>query len=606
MTRRFGARVEGDGVRFSLWAPAAERVEVVIEGAAESRPVAMVPGGEGWFGAMVGGIGAGALYRFRIDGADLVPDPASRFQPRDVGGPSQVVDASGYAWKTDGWKGRPWAETVLYELHLGTFSRKGTYEGARARLGDLVDLGVSAIELMPLADFVGQRNWGYDGVLPFAPDSVYGTPEQLKALIDAAHGLGLMVFLDVVYNHFGPEGNWLGRYAPSFFTQAHQTPWGAAIDFERPEVRDFFVANALQWLEEYRFDGLRFDAVHAILDAEERHILGEIAVAVREALPADRHVHLVLENDANEARRLIGGTDVVAVRGRYDAQWNDDIHHAFHVVATGETGGYYADYAAQPLAHLGRCLAEGFAYQGESSAHRGGMARGEPTTALPPTAFVAFLQNHDQIGNRALGERLSTLAAPDRLRALRTILLLGPQIPMLFMGEEWSSSRPFLFFCDFHGDLAEAVREGRRREFAAFPQFSTPETRDRIPDPNAPETARACVLDWSERDQPTGAAVLAHHKHLLELRFAKIVPLLGRLRPGGGRCERIGEGGLAVRWGIDDGRDLLMLAQLAEAGSLPGAPPQADLIYRSDGGERAEAPLGPWSVLFALVPETSR
>ena len=426
-----------------------------------------------------------------------MPDPASRQQAEDVHGPSVVVDPRSYPWRTGNWRGRPWHEAVLYELHVGAFSASGDFDGVLHKLDWLERLGVTAIELMPIADFAGRRNWGYDGVLPFAPDRAYGASDSLKALIDAAHERGLMMFLDVVYNHFGPEGNYLGRYAPQFFTDRHQTPWGSAIDYTRPVVRDFFIHNALYWLEEFRFDGLRLDAVHAIADDSSTHILTELAHRVRGACGPDRHVHLVLENDANQVK-LLG-------RPHYDAQWNDDFHHASHVVLTREAEGYYVDYQRDPLQALGRALAEGFVFQGETSLHRDGAARGEPTRDLPLDAFVAFLQNHDQVGNRAFGERLAQLVRPELLKAAASILLLSPQVPLLFMGEEWASAKPFQFFCDFGGELAQAVRDGRRREFAKFPAFADPGVRDRIPDPNDVATFERSKLDWAEADRDSHA-----------------------------------------------------------------------------------------------------
>ena len=436
----------------------------------------------GWF-ELVTAAAAGSRYRYQLDNGLRIADPAARAQEDDVQGPSLVVDPHRYAWQNPAWAGRPWSQTVLYELHVGTFSDEGTFDGVRQKLSHLAGLGVTAIELMPLADFAGRRNWGYDGVLPFAPDRAYGEPDDLKRLIDEAHGLGLMVFLDVVYNHFGPDGNYLPLLAPEFFTEDIPTPWGAAINYALRPVRDFVIDNALYWLEEYRFDGLRLDAVHAIEDASEVHILTELAETVRWVIGRERYVHLVLENDANQARYLerdAGGHTL-----HYDAQWNDDFHHVAHALLTGERAGYYADYADRPVERLARALDRGFIYQGEPSAHRGGVPRGEPSGDLPPLAFVDFLQNHDQIGNRAFGERLTTLAEPARLKMMQALLLLAPQVPLLFMGEEWGAEEPFLFFCDFHDELADAVREGRRREFAHFPEFANAAARARIPDPNA-------------------------------------------------------------------------------------------------------------------------
>jgi len=512
----FGAEaVAGGGVRFRLWAPGAKSVDLALPGKSISMKA-----NDGWYEHVEPQAGPGTRYRYRIDGELLVPDPASRFQPEDVDGPSEVVDPQAYKWAAHAWTGRPWTEAVIYELHVGAFTPEGTYAAAAKKLKALVDLGVTAIELMPLADFAGKRNWGYDGVLPYAPDSVYGRPEELKALIDAAHGLGLMVLLDVVYNHFGPKGNYLPRYAPQFFTDRHQTPWGAAIDFSKDSVRKFFIHNVRYWLEEYRFDGLRFDAVHAIIDESPRHILDEICASV----PAGKH--LVLENDANQAR-FIGP-------GKYTAQWNDDSHHGYHVLATGESDGYYVAYADAPAKHLARCLAEGFAYQGEESPFSK-EPRGEPSAHLPPSCFVDFLQNHDQIGNRAFGERLTQLSEEKKLKALSAIQLLAPSPPLLFMGEEWGCTQPFLFFCDFEGELGEAVRKGRREEFSRFASF-----RNSIPDPLAESTFRQCVLDWTKRD----AGWLSHYKKLLQLRVRAIAPR----RFGPGSYRMLGERAFEVKW----------------------------------------------------------
>jgi maltooligosyltrehalose trehalohydrolase len=512
----FGAEVlAGGGVRFRLWAPGAKTVDVAIGN--RSLPMARK---DEWFEHTEPQAGPGTLYRYRIDGELLVPDPASRFQPQDVDGPSEVVDPHAYRWSDHAWTGRPWREAVVYELHVGTFTPAGTYAGAITRLEYLSELGVTAIELMPVADFPGRRGWGYDGVLPYAPDSAYGRPEELKALVDAAHAAGLMVLLDVVYNHFGPKGNYLPRYAPQFFTDKHQTPWGAAIDFSNDSVRKFFIHNVRYWLEEYRFDGLRFDAVHAIIDESPRHILDEIGAA------APPGKHLVLENDANQARFL--------GKGRYNAQWNDDSHHAYHVLATGESDGYYVSYVDAPAKHLARCLAEGFAYQGEVSPFSK-EARGEPSAHLSPSCFVDFLQNHDQIGNRAFGERITQLSDERRLKALTAVQLLAPSPPLLFMGEEWGCTQPFLFFCDFAGELGEAVRKGRREEFSRFASF-----KGSIPDPLAEGTFRLSTLDWNRRD----AGWLSHYKKLLQLRARAIA----RRDFGPGKYRMLGERAFEVKW----------------------------------------------------------
>jgi malto-oligosyltrehalose trehalohydrolase len=370
---------------------------------------------------------------------------------------------------------------------------------------------------MPLAAFPGRRGWGYDGVYWYAPAASYGRPDDLKALVDSCHAHDLGVILDVVYNHFGPEGNYLTAIAPDFFTDRHHTPWGAAIDYDGPNsrpVRDFAIHNALYWLEEFHFDGLRLDAVHAIADSRQPDIITEIADAVRRRI-AGREVHLILENDSNEARRLSrrGGRPV-----HYTAQWNDDLHHALHVLVTGQTSGYYADVAERPVAMLGRALATGFAFQGEPSRYRGGRPRGEPSAGLPATAFVAFLQNHDQVGNTPFGIRIVEQAPDPLVHAALAIVLLAPQIPLLFMGEEWASSRPFTFFCDLAPPLDEAVRQGRRRQLAHYAEFGDPPTQAEIPDPAAVTTFERSRLDWTERRRGKHAVWLERYRRLLAIR----------------------------------------------------------------------------------------
>lgn len=521
----------------------------------------------GWFEAEAD-CGAGARYRYRVRDDLSVPDPASRAQAGDVHDASIVCDPDAYRWRHPQWRGRPWHETVLLEVHPGAF---GGFAGIARQLPAWADMGITAIELMPVADFPGPRNWGYDGVLPYAPDAAYGTPDELKALVDTAHGLGIMMFLDVVYNHFGPDGNYLGAYAPDFFRDDQHTPWGQAIDFRQQAVRDFFTENALYWLSDFRFDGLRFDAVHAISDKEW---LAEMAQPVRAALP-DRHVHLVLENDDNLARLLERSP-----RRLFDAQWNDDIHHALHVLLTGEREGYYGGYIDHPAQKLARGLAEGFIYQGEAPLYPGGKPRGEPSGYLPPTAFVAFLQNHDQIGNRAFGERLTTLARPEALRAAMALLLLAPHIPLLFMGEEFGARQPFLYFTS-HPDaqLADAVREGRRQEFARFAAFADPATRERIPDPNAEQTFRDSI---PQADGAQAGQWRAWMKSVLAVRHAHIVPRLQDARAVG--AEAVGPAAVVARWRMGDGRVLAIALNLG-AEPLKLAPPsvEADVLMETEG-----------------------
>jgi maltooligosyltrehalose trehalohydrolase len=556
----FGAELAAQGqTRFRVWAPSCRRAEVVLDEGAH----AMRGEGGGWFSAEIAAP-AGSTYRYRFDDAAPVPDPASRAQRGGVAGASVVVDPKAYEWRLPAWRGRPWREAVIYELHIGLL---GGFAGVERHLDRLASLGVTAIELMPVAEFPGTRNWGYDGVLPFAPASSYGTPDDLKALVDAAHARGLMILLDVVYNHFGPEGNHLHAYADAFFRDDVATPWGRAIDFRREEVREFFIENALYWIGEYRFDGLRFDAVHAIVPNEW---LADLARRVRDSIDPRRHVHLVLENDANDAALLESG---------FDAQWNDDFHHAAHVLLTGERDSYYGDYATAPAAELARCLREGFAWQGRVSPHRDGALRGTPSGHLPPTAFVSFLQNHDQVGNRALGERIDALAPAEATHAARALLLLSPQVPLLWMGEEWGSRTPFYFFADFSGELADAVREGRRREFRAFAAFADQEARERIPDPNDAATFRASAPDFESSD----TYMLAHARRLLAIRHARIVPRLDGTHAL--TADAIGDAAVVASWRLGDGSVLALFANLASAPVSIEAPVAGDVLYETSEGD---------------------
>ncbi|AZF11110.1 Malto-oligosyltrehalose trehalohydrolase [Pseudomonas sp. R2-37-08W] len=561
--------LDAQHTRFALWAPDAFYVSVELQ---DGKSIAMLPQADGWFEVEVA-CPAGTLYRFNIDGERDVPDPASRAQALDVHGWSRVVDPLAYEWRHSHWQGRPWHEAVIYELHVGAM---GGYAEVEKQLPRLAELGVTAIELMPLAQFPGERNWGYDGVLPYAPHSTYGTPEQLKHLIDSAHGHGLAVILDVVYNHFGPDGNYLGQYAKGFFQEDVHTPWGAGIDFERREVRDFFLDNALMWLLEYRFDGLRLDAVHAIDNPE---FLRELAQRVRQQVDTGRHVWLMLENELNQASLL---------EQDFDAQWNDDFHNVLHVLLTGETDAYYSDFAEQPTVKLARCLGEGFIYQGEPTRH--GHTRGEPSAELPPTAFVAFLQNHDQIGNRALGERLHQLCSPQALKAATALLLLSPMIPLMFMGDEVNAAQPFLFFTDHHGELAQAVREGRRNEFADFAAFHDPEQRERIPDPNALTTFLQSKPSLVENEQ----AQL--YRHLLGLRHQYVVPHLpGSVALG---AQVLADSAVTARWRLGDGSVLQIDLNLsAEPIDQPASP---HVIFQTPAEPVAHLP--PLSARVSLFP----
>jgi maltooligosyltrehalose trehalohydrolase len=578
---RFGPLLTDNGITFRLWAPGAKRVELLLD-----RPQPMQSRGE-WFELAVPGLRGGSRYNFRVDGELEIPDPASQFQPDDVHGKSEVIDHGAYAWQCKDWKGRPWDECVFIETHVGTFTPQGNYRGMMEKLDHLVETGITALELMPVADFFGRWNWGYDGVLLYAPDSSYGRPEDLKALIDAAHQRGLMVFLDVVYNHFGPEGNYLPRIAPKFFAEAH-TPWGNAIDYNVPEVRAFAIENAVHWLKHYRFDGLRLDAVHAIPLAGEPHILTDLSKAVGElGQQSGRHIHLVLENDDNASRFLKPEENPPA--GHYRAQWNDDYHHAWHVLLTDETTGYYADYR-DAARHIRRTLAQGFAYQGDPSPHRDGKSRGEPSDRLHRTAFLNFIQNHDQIGNRPLGERLTTLTKPEAYGAALAVLLLQPGPPMLYMGEEWGATEPFPFFCDFKDDLAEAVRKGRRKEFAEH----YARHGDEIPDPLARETRDSAVLDWDARNKPPHDARLRLVRELLKVRREQIVPLLPAMAGHGGAS--LDNGLLQARWNSRP----KALAMLANLSGTEIARPELMGWGEPIWGGAPPATLPPWSVFAAI------
>ena len=564
--RRHGPQVLDNGVSFSLWAPSASSVEL-LESDQPPRP--MLRDDDGWHQILSPTAHVGTRYQFKIDGELIVPDPASFFQPDDVSEPSEVIDTTALR-DAILYPERPWAEAVIYELHVGTFSNEGTYAGVEKRLGYLRSLGITAIELMPLNDVPGRHNWGYDGVLLNAPNARYGRPEDLKRLLQAAHDLDMMVYLDVVYNHFGPQLNYLHSYAKCFFSDRHRTGWGPALNLEGKTgvfVRQFLIENALMWLRDYGFDGLRLDAVHALKDESGKHFLVELAETIRGRL-AGRNAHLMLENEANQAHLLERPKGQV---GLYNAQWGDDFHNALHVLLTAEDEGYYRAFADKPLEHLVRSLVEGFAYQGEVFPLHG-TPRGQPSAHLPPEATIFFAQNHDQVGNRALGERLSTLISLDKLKQVMVLLLLNPHIPLLFMGEEAAADTPFLFFADWSGEAAELTREGRRKEFSDFRAFSTPEMRARIPDPCEEQTFQASKLDWTTMDtSPISAELRALTRELLKIRHENIVPLVkeGIVSARGdvlGKHDRTG--GLNVRWQTAKGETLQIVTNFG-SGKLP-------------------------------------
>jgi len=490
-----------------VWAPEAERVEASIEGV--RRPLARAAGG--WW-ELRPAPAPGTEYLFHVDGDETGrPDPRSAHQPHGVHGPSRVVDHAAFRWTDGGWSAPPLAEALLYEVHVGTFSPAGTFDGVAEKLDHLLALGVTHVQLMPVNGFPGARNWGYDGVNLFAPHPAYGGPDGLKRLVDACHARGVAVLLDVVYNHLGPEGNYLERFGP-YFTERYRTPWGKAVNLDRAgcdEVRRFFCDNALTWMRDYHLDGLRIDAIHAILDTSARHLLEQLAEET-DALERElgRRLVLVAESDLNDPRvirpRAEGGFGI-------DAQWSDDLHHALHGLLTGEKNGYYADFGE--LAHVAKALENAFVYDGVYSAYRR-RTHGRRPDGLPGDRFLAYLQTHDQVGNRARGERLGHLIGPERQSTAAAVVFASPFVPMLFQGEEWAASAPFLYFTD-HGDaeLGRAVREGRRREFAAFGW--KPED---VPDPQALDTFERSRLDWTEREREPHRSVEAWYRELARLR----------------------------------------------------------------------------------------
>ena len=499
--------------RFEVWAPFAEQVDLILS----DQTIPMDSEGGGWF-AVDAAAEHGADYGFSLDGTDALPDPRSPWQPSGPHELSRFVDHERFAWNDANWRGAPLASAIIYELHIGTFTPEGTFDAAIERLDHLVELGITAVELLPVAEFSGDHGWGYDGVDLFAPHHAYGGPDGLKRLVDGCHARGLAVIMDVVYNHLGPSGNYLGRFGP-YFTDRYATPWGQAVNFDGPgsaAVRAFFIENALTWLDDYHCDGLRIDAIHAILDASATHILEEIATNVeRLENHLGRDLFLIAESDLNDPRvvqrRELGGYGL-------DAQWSDDFHHALHAVVTGETAGYYADFGS--VAHLAMALEEAFVYGGRYSPFRD-RVHGRPPVGIPGTRFLGYIQNHDQVGNRAKGERLSSMVPPELCKVAAAVVLTAPFVPMLFQGEEWGASSPFQYFTSHPDhDLGRAVSEGRKREFEAFGWDP-----GEIPDPQDPETFERSKLNWDELGNPPHAELLEWYRDLIALR--KRVPELG-------------------------------------------------------------------------------
>ncbi len=584
----FGAEWTDDGeVRFRLFAPGAEQVGLALDDAAE--PLTMSAKPDGWHELSTSSAAVGSRYCFVLPDGTRVPDPASRYQPEDVSGPSEVTDPNAFCWTDKAWQGIPWTEAILYELHIGTFTPEGTFRAAAERLGHLSELGINAIELMCLSDFAGKRNWGYDGVLLYAPDSAYGTPDELKAFLDAAHACGIMVLLDVVYNHFGPEGNLISNYFSQICSDLHETPWGRGLNFDGPlcaEVRDFIIHNALYWIEEFHVDGLRIDASHAMIDDSPKHILDELHDRI-EALPLSRPVHLILESEQNIEARLTRDDNGAAAA--YTAQWNHDITHLLGAVFSNlcEAG------REEETGKLGKALAEGFVLAAQ-------MASGSPCCTVPPTSFIAFIQTHDLVGNRIFGDRIFAAASANAIRAIASIYLLLPQIPMLFMGEEWGASTPFPFFCDYHGQLAAAVKKGRFAQLTKLDPAPSEDEMKRAPDPQAESTWRSAQLDWRELDQPSHATWFDWYKRILAVRRQAVVPLLKEPNLSCGVSEIVGPGALTIRWTMASGATLHLAANLCKQPSSGFPPARGRVIWQEGVPGTHDGEFEPWSVRWTI------
>jgi maltooligosyltrehalose trehalohydrolase len=554
--------MSGGGVHFRVWAPRCREIAVEIEGLGSGALQAET---EGYFSLLSASAEPGMHYRFRLDsGEALLPDPASRFQPEGPHGPSEIVDPGDFAWTDHTWCGRPREQLVIYEMHIGTFTAEGTWEAASRQLPALAELGITCLEIMPVAEFPGRFGWGYDGVNLFAPTRLYGRPADFCRFVDRSHALGIAVILDVVYNHFGPDGNYLKSFSAAYFTDRHHNEWGDAINFDGPDsgpVREFFVANAGYWIDEYHLDGLRLDATQAIFDRSDDHILAAIVRQVRSA-GRGRTTFVVGENERQHAT-LARPTD----RGGYglDALWNDDFHHSAMVALTGRHEAYYSDYRGRPSEFVAAAK-HGFLYQGQRYQWQQ-KARGTPALDLAAECFVVFLQNHDQIANSGTGERCHALTSPGRLRAMTAYFLLMPGIPMLFQGQEFGASNPFFYFADHASGLSHDVREGRRLSLAQFPSLATREMRAELADPGDIDTFRRSVLDLSERQRH--ASIYALHRDLLELR--RTDPVLGQ-RPCRIDGAALTDEAWMLRFFGSSGADRLLIVNLGRDLLLGPAP----------------------------------
>ena len=585
--RRFpvGAEVLGDGtVDFRVWAPRRRSVAVVVDGiVGESgqvhpqrpRSVTLHPEPSGYFAGTMPDVVAGACYRYRLDGGDAFPDPASRWQPDGPHGPSAIVDPTAFRWTDVEWPGVESRGQVIYEVHIGTFTREGTWRAAAGQLAALAELGITLIEVMPVADFAGRFGWGYDGVNLFAPSRLYGTPDDMRRFVDRAHAAGLGVILDVVYNHLGPSGNYLGEFSEDYVTARHHTDWGPAINFEgegSAGVREFYLANAAYWIEEFHLDGLRMDATQNIYDSSPTHILADVASAVRRA-SGGRTTFVVAENESQEARIVRSPES-----GGYglDALWNDDFHHSAMVALTGRNEAYYTDYRGSPQEFVS-AVRSGFLYQGQWY-HWQAKRRGTPARDLPPERFVNFIQNHDQVANSFRGDRVDKLTSPGRLRALTALLLLAPQTPMLFQGQEFAASAPFLYFADHDPDLMKQIRDGRATFLAQFPSLDSPEIRAALPDPGDPQTFEQCKLDHAERE--THAAIYTLHRDLITLR--RTDPSFRTQRRGAVDGAVLPGEAFILRWPGEGGADRVVIVNLG--GPLHLDPAPEPLVAPPEGG----------------------
>jgi maltooligosyltrehalose trehalohydrolase len=552
------------GVHFRVWAPRHRLVEVVLEGTAGQLTVPLEPEADGYFGVYLESAGVGSRYRFRVDDGDLLPDPAARFQPEGPHGPSQVIDPAGFHWTDRSWQGVSLEGQVLYEMHVGTFTPEGTWQAAGRQLAELANLGITTVEVMPVAEFPGQFGWGYDGVYLFAPTRLYGTPDDFRRFVDTAHSVGLGVLLDVVYNHFGPDGNYLARFSPDYFSQRYENEWGDAINFDGPNaaaVREFFLANVRHWITEYHLDGLRLDATQQIFDNSSTNILEEMTRVVRESA-GERGTLVVAENEP-QAVHLVRPVEQSGYG--MDALWNDDYHHSAMVALTGHREAYYSDYRGEPQEFISTAK-YGYLYQGQHYSWQKN-ARGTPALDLPPARFVNFLQNHDQIANSGKGLRCHQLTSPGRYRALTTLTLLAPGTPMLFQGQEFASSAPYHYFADHHPELAQSVGRGRVEFLAQFTRLATPEMQACLPDPSQLQTFERCKLDFRERELHGETYQL--HRDLLRLRRED--PAFRSQRQRGVDGAVLGTQAFVLRYFHESG-DRLLLVNLGADLLLGSAP----------------------------------